>query len=104
MPAFPRTVTIHDVSESGCRLEMRGAQIEVGGTTLFEVPGAQSIAGRIVWTHGNVAGVQFDQPLSRAAAIAMGLIEPEPEPVAVETAAPARPQGLLHHWLRRQTA
>ena len=47
MPAFPRRVTIHDVSQSGCKLELRGAPIEKGGTTLLELPGCSTrIAGR----------------------------------------------------------
>ena len=42
MPAFPRRVTIHDVSESGCKLELRGAPLELGGTALLEVPGCSA--------------------------------------------------------------
>lgn len=103
MPAFPRRVTIHDVSESGCKLELRGAPIETGGTTLLEVPGCgTSIAGRIVWNQGSVAGVEFERPLSRAAAIAFGLVQPEAEPVVVEVV-PERATGLLRHWFRQLT-
>ena len=103
MPAFPRRVTIHDVSESGCKLELRGAPLELGGTAMLEVPGcAGKIAGRIVWNQGNVAGVQFERPLSRAAAVAFGLAQPEPEPVVVEIVE-EKPRGLLHHWFRQLT-
>ena len=101
MPAFPRRVTIHDVSQSGCKLELRGAPLEKGGTTLLEVPGCSArIAGRIVWNHGNVAGVEFEHPLSRAAAIAFGLIQPDPEPVVMEVVQD-KPRGLLRHWFRQ---
>jgi hypothetical protein len=103
MPAFPRRVTIHDVSESGCKLELRGAPLEMGGTTLLEVPGvAPRIAGHIVWHQGNVAGVEFERPLSRAAAIAFGILEPDPEPEVVEIIE-EKPRGLLHHWFRALT-
>ena len=100
MPAFPRRVMIHDVSQSGCRLELRGAPLETGGTTLLELPVSSArIAGRIVWNHGNVAGVEFERPLSRAAAIEFGLIEPDPAPAVIEPL-PEKPRGLLRHWFR----
>ena len=103
MPAFPRRVTIHDISESGCKLELRGAPLELGGTAMLEVPGCPSkIAGRIVWNQGNVAGVEFERPLSKSAAVAFGLAQPEPEPVTVEIV-PEKPRGLLHHWFRQLT-
>ncbi len=102
MPAFPRSVTIHDVSESGCRLEQRGAPIELGGTAMIELPGVRSIAGRIVWQHGNVAGVEFERPLSKAAAVAFGILEPEPLQVVFESA-PEKPKGILRHWFRQLT-
>jgi hypothetical protein len=101
MPAFPRPVTIHDISENGCRLELRGAPLELGGTALLEVPGLPKIAGRIVWSHGNLAGVQFERTLSRHAARALGLDVPDPEPAVEESIEPAKPEGLLRHWFRR---
>jgi len=101
MPAFPRPVTIHDVSETGCRLELRGAPLELGGTAILEVPGVPKIAGRIVWSRGNLAGVQFERKLARNTALALGLDVPAPEPVVVEAPEPELPHGLLHHWFRR---
>jgi len=103
MPAFPRRVTIHDVSERGCKIELRGAPLELGGTALLEVPGMPKVAGRIVWCHGNVAGVQFERPLAPNAARAFGMDMPEPEPVVVEVVVPEKSEGLLRHWFRRLT-
>jgi hypothetical protein len=103
MPAFPRRVTIHDISESGCKRELRGAPLELGGTALLEVPGVPKIAGHIVWCRGSMAGVQFERPLTRHAAWALGMDAPDPEPVVEEVAEPEKTGGLLRHWFRRLT-
>ena len=50
IPARPLRGVIRDVSHQGCRIEVPGAPIELGGTALLELPGAGSVAGRIVWT------------------------------------------------------
>ena len=101
MPAFPRPVTIHDVSQTGCCLELRGAPLELGGTAILEVPGVPKISGRIVWSRGNLAGIRFERTLSRHTALALGLDVPAPEPVVIEAPETEKPQGLLHHWFRR---
>lgn len=102
MPASPSVAQIHDVSEHGCRLEMRGSAIEPGATALLEMAPATRVSGQVVWVRGNVAGVRFARPLGRAAAAAFGIPQPEPEPAEVEVVVPEKP-GLLHHWFRRLT-
>lgn len=95
---------MHDLSHVGCRLEFREEGVEPGGTVMIEVPGAQRIAGQVVWAHGKQAGVQFHRWLDGSAAVTLGLDEPEPEPVPESDAAPAEGTNLsamLRHWMRR---
>jgi hypothetical protein len=101
MPARPQPATLRDVTHHGCRIEVPGAPIELGGTTLIEVPGAGKVTGSVVWTQGRTAGVRFERALGSHVAVALGLEqpkppEPEPEPEASQPAG-----GILRHWFRR---
>jgi hypothetical protein len=105
VPARPCRAIMHDLSRVGCRIEVTGAALELGATALIDLPGTQ-VAGRIVWLRGNVAGIQFDRSLSKAASIALGLEEPEPEKVVsghAEMANIPSREGFLKHWMRRLT-
>jgi hypothetical protein len=104
MPASPRAAIVRDISYSGCKLEVPGAPMELGGTALLEVPGAHDVSGRVVWATGKVGGVEFERPLGKPAAIILGLEEPEPEapPPPIEYA--PQPGGVLSHWFRRLAA
>jgi hypothetical protein len=84
IPARPMAAILRDVSRHGCRIEVPGAPIELGGTAQIELPGAGNVTGSVVWTHGRIAGVRFDRALSTRAAVARGReeakpVEPEPE-------------------------
>lgn len=101
VPARPCRAIMHDLSHTGCRIELPDANVELGGTALLDLPGAGRASGYVVWTRGHAAGIQFDHPLSGTTAIALGLDEPpEPEPEP-----PAEPnlRGILRHWIRRLT-
>ena len=100
MPARPQPATIRDISHHGCRIDVPGAPIEVGGTALLEVPGLAKVSGQIVWTHGRTAGVRFERALGSSAAIALGLEEPKAVEIVIE---PVRDPAasLLRHWFRR---
>jgi hypothetical protein len=101
IPARPMRAVIRDVSRHGCRIEVPGAPIELGGTALLELPDAGKIAGSIVWTQGKIAGVRFDRALSGSAAVALGLEQAQPaETIAAIEYAP-QPAGILRHWFRR---
>ena len=84
MPARPQPATIRDISHHGCRIDVPGAPIEIGGTALLEVPGVGRSAGQMwLWTHGRTAGVRFERALlGSATAIALGLEQPKPAEVA----------------------
>jgi hypothetical protein len=100
IPASPCRGTIHDISHLGCKLEVPGKPIELGGTALMELPGAANVTGRVVWIHGKTAGIRFERSLGKAAAIAVGLEQPEPvdnRPLPIEK----NRDGLLRHWFRR---
>jgi len=97
VPARPCRAIMHDLSHTGCRIEVAGANIELGGTALIDIPGGRQLAGRVVWVRGNEAGVRFERPLHGPAAVALGLAEAEPEPAPepVERIAGGRRRGLL---------
>jgi hypothetical protein len=105
VPARPCRAIMHDLSHTGCRIELPDANVELGGTALLDLPGAGSTTGHVVWTRGNIAGIEFHRRLAGAAAVALGLDEP-PEPVAPEPEEPIiepNLRGLLQHWIRRLT-
>jgi len=102
VPARPCRAIMHDLSHTGCRLEVRDATIELGGTALIDVAGGHQVAGRVMWMRGNVAGIRFHRRLSKAASIVLGLDEPEPEPEPEPDTGP-KVGGLLRHWIRRLT-
>jgi hypothetical protein len=107
VPARPCRAIMHDLSHTGCRLELPDANVERGSTALLELPGAGRASGHIVWTSGNVVGIEFYHRLRGAAAIALGLDEPEPEPAAPEPderTDESLLRGILRHWIRRLTA
>jgi len=104
MPASPQRATVRDVSHYGCKIEVPGAPMELGGTALLEVPGVARVSGQIVWTHGKSAGVRFEQALSSSAAVALGLEQPEPVEVTLQIDHAETPAGLFRHWFRRLSA
>ena len=66
----------------------------------MELPGAPNLTGRVVWIHGKTAGIRFERTLNKAAAIAVGLEQPDPvedKPLPIEK----NRDGLLRHWFRR---
>jgi hypothetical protein len=100
IPASPCRAIIHDISHRGCKVEVPGGPVELGGTALMELPTAARIMGRVVWVKGRTAGIRFERSLDKATAIAVGLEladPPEPPPPLVDENA----KGLLHHWFRR---
>lgn len=101
MPARPQPATLRDVTHHGCRIEVPGAPIELGGTTLIEVPGAGKVTGSVVWTHGRTAGVRFERALGSNAAVALGLEQPKPVEAEPEPVAPQAAGGILRHWFRQ---
>ena len=105
IPASPCRATIHDISRHGCKLEVPGAPIELGGTALMELPGSARVTGRVVWIEGKTAGVHFERALGKATAIALGLEQPEPEEPAPDVTPRDRNRnGVLRHWFRRLAA
>ena len=104
VPASPCRAFMHDLSHTGCRIEFQDARIELGGTALIDLPGAAQVEGRIVWIRGFTAGIRFHRRLGKAASVALGLDEAEPEPVAEpEAGGETNLGGLLRHWIRRLT-
>lgn len=103
IPASPCRATIHDISHRGCKLEVPGKPVELGGTALMELPGSARVTGRVVWIKGRTAGIRFERSLNRAAAIAVGLEQPEPVEAKPQMVYENR-DGLLRHWFRRLTS
>ena len=105
VPARPVRATMHDLSHTGCRLELPDAHVELGATALVDLPGAGRVAGRVVWVRGRQCGIEFERAVRGAAAVAVGLDEPEPEPAEAAPTEPDGPSlpGLLRPWIRRLT-
>ena len=103
VPAIPTRAIMHDLSLVGCRLEFPNAEVELGGTTVLEVPGVTRIDGRVMWVRGNQAGIRFHRRLTETAAEVLGLEVPKRVEETVETAAPSGLRGVLRHWMRRLT-
>jgi hypothetical protein len=101
MPARPQPATLRDISYHGCRIDVPGAPIEVGGTALLEVPGLAKVAGQVVWVHGRTAGVRFERTLGSSAAVAFGLEQAKPAEAVPEMVARDPAGGILSHWFRR---
>ena len=102
VPASPCRATIHDISHRGCRIEVPGGPVELGGTALMELSTGSRMVGRVVWVKGRTAGIRFERSLDKATAIAVGLEEAEPaQPVLEPVIAHDNGKGLLHHWFRR---
>ena len=99
---YSRVLAHPDVAAASPLIEIDArAPIELGGTTLIEVPGAGKVTGSVVWTQGRTAGVRFERALGSHVAVALGLeqpkpLEPEPEPEGSQPAG-----GILRHWFRR---
>ena len=106
VPARPVRAVMRDLSHTGCRLELPDAHVELGGTALVDLPGAGRVAGRVAWVRGRHCGIEFERPVRGAAAVALGLDAPDPEPAMAEplqaNEGPSLP-GLLRHWIRRLT-
>ena len=103
VPAMPTRAIMHDLSHLGCRLEFPDANIELGGTTVLDVPGVTQIPGRVMWVRGNQAGIRFHRRLTETAAVVLGLDEPAPIEVEVAVVEDTGFRGLLRHWMRRLT-
>ena len=97
-PARPTRAIMHDVSNTGCRMELPEAAVELGGTVLIDLPGSAQVAGCIVWVRGCQAGVRFERALRGAPAVALGLPEEPVEPVQA-----TRRRGLVASSLSRVT-
>ena len=101
MPARPQRATVRDVSHQGCKIEVPGSPIELGGTALLELPGMTNVSGQIVWTNGRTAGIRFDRSLGSSASVALGQEQAKPVEVMVEIEYPQPGAGILRHWFRR---
>jgi hypothetical protein len=104
VPARPCRVVMHDLSHTGCRLELPEMNAPLGATALLDLPGATQFPGRVVWIRGNVVGIRFLRPLRGPAAVELGIeAAPEPEPDLYPAAETSNLGGILRHWIRRLT-
>lgn len=60
------SVTVHNISQTGLLLDS-DAELAVGDTIELDLPEAEIVEARVVWTSGRFAGCQFLVPLSSAA-------------------------------------
>lgn len=55
-------VNILDISPQGCRVELP-VRVTVDDVVWIQLPGLESIQGKICWVDEWIAGVEFTQPL-----------------------------------------
>lgn len=54
---------ISDISAEGCCVRMRGLYFRVGTRVVLRPEGMEGMTGVVRWTHGDLAGVEFDRPM-----------------------------------------
>lgn len=60
VPATLVTVTILDLSTSGCKLQTSSKLAQVGATIIMSLTSQLDVGGRIVWQSDDTCGVEFD--------------------------------------------
>ena len=102
MPATPRAVRVSDVSQGGCRIDLRGGHVAPGHSIAIDLPATAGHPGEVVWTDGTSAGVRFSRPVRSATAQALGIEDAlEIERIEVAKREPPRSPGGFRHWYRR---
>lgn len=69
-----------DLSRYGCKLHHADATLVKGMAVEFTLIGDIEISGIVRWVDGEIAGIEFEKPLSRAAVMYFALpTDPEPD-------------------------
>lgn len=58
-------VNILDISPQGCRVELP-VKVVADDVIWIQLPGLESIQGKIAWVNEWIAGIEFDRPLHPA--------------------------------------
>lgn len=61
-----RSADLTDLSEAGCRMELDRGAVEQDQFVVVRPGALEGVAGRVRWTRGNAAGVEFADPLHPA--------------------------------------
>lgn len=61
-----RGAKLSDLSEAGCRLEVDAGALDANQAVTVKPPALEGLAGVVRWTRGNVAGIEFADPLHPA--------------------------------------
>jgi hypothetical protein len=85
-----RVARLQDVSLSGARMSLRGAQPLVAGVNVVLDFGSFEMPGQVVRASHHVTAVDFDRPLSRAELLHLVRPEKYPTPVSLGTGPPAQ--------------
>ena len=93
-----RGAELTDLSEAGCRMELAEGAIEKDQLLVVRPGSLAGVAGRVRWTRGNAAGVEFADPLHSAV---VDHVSGERE-LEGHAPAPARPvnSGFTDHFGR----
>lgn len=59
------TSTLYELSTNGCKVKL-GSQLVAGQHVWIKLPTLESWAGRVAWSDGIFAGIEFDRPLHPA--------------------------------------
>ncbi len=58
-------VVIVNFTQEGCCIELNGAAVQVGQSTLVRLETGDGLIGTVRWTKNGQAGLEFDHPISR---------------------------------------
>jgi hypothetical protein len=62
-PGQSPEVWLIEISRSGCQITVREGLLARGQHVLIKTGGIAGLAGTVRWTRGEVAGIEFDEPL-----------------------------------------
>ena len=60
VPASPEGVTIQNMTTNGCMISTLNRPLERGATILLHLTDNCHATGRVVWTEGKSAGIEFE--------------------------------------------
>ena len=97
-------VTVRDLSRTGCRLHFLEGHIPESSTVDLTLGPQISARGRVVWSTGYSAGIQFDRAIDFELAVELELEQAPQEAVVTVQPEEYAPAERMPHRLRQKLA